>query len=394
MQISHFTLRLLLVELLWPVGLSLAETPQDVVVEVRDTEGLRRALASARPGQTISLAPGRYRGGLGLANHHSSAERVFVIRGAEPANPPVIEGGGSGLHLSAVSYVELSDLVFERATGNGLNIDDAGLIEKPSHHITLRRIQVRDIGDRGNQDGIKLSGVDDFVVDSVTVERWGEGGSGIDMVGCHRGRITGSTFRHLEGKALGANGVQAKGGSAAIVIQNCRFEHAGGRGVNLGGSTGLAYIRPADAIAEATDLRVEKCTFIGGQAAVAFVGVDGAVVSRSIIYLPAKWCGRILQENRDARFVPCRKGRFEENIIVFRQNEMRVPFNIGPGTLPDTFQLARNAWYCIDNPARSRPDLTIPESDPVVGVDPRFEDPSRGDFRLRSDSPLRATHDR
>ena len=27
---------------------------------------------------------------------------------------------------------------------------------------------------------------------------------------------------------------------------------------------------------------------------------------------------------------------------------MVVPVNVGPGTAPETFMLARNAWYCLD----------------------------------------------
>ena len=110
---------------------------------------------------------------------------------------------------------------------------------------------VRDIGPTGNRDGIKLSGVDDFRVEGCTVERWGSGGSGIDMVGCHRGEIVGCTFRH--GDTTGDSGVQAKGGSRDVVIRRCRFEHAGQRAVNLGGSTGLAFFRPKPEGYEARD---------------------------------------------------------------------------------------------------------------------------------------------
>ncbi|HEX6983910.1 MAG TPA: right-handed parallel beta-helix repeat-containing protein, partial [Planctomycetaceae bacterium] len=285
-----------------------------------------------------------------------------------------------------VSHIELHDLVITKSDGNGINVDDGGTPETPSRHVLLRGIVVRDIGPEGNRDGIKLSGVEDFRVESCTVERWGERGSGIDMVGCRRGEVVGCTFRHDESK--GDNGVQAKGGSSGILIRRCRFEHAGQRGVNVGGSTGLVYFRPKPQGYEAKDVVVEDCTFVGSLTPVAFVGVDGATVRHNTIYRPQRWGLRILQENQSPEFVPCRNGRFTDNVIAFRSDEMAVPVNIGAGTAPETFTLARNAWYCLDAPERSRPRLPIPEADGIYGVDPGFANAERGDFTRRSDSRL------
>src|SRR5262249_7493119 len=197
---------------------------------------------------------------------------------------------------SDLAQVELHDLAVANVRGNGINIDDGGSYDTPAHHVVLRGLVVRDVGPTGNRDGIKLSGLDDFRVEGCTVERWGDRGSGIDMVGCHRGEVTGCTFRH--GDREGDHGVQAKGGSGDITIRRCRVEHAGQRAVNLGGSTGLAYFRPRAQGYEARDIRVEDCTFIGSMAPVAFVGVDGATVRHNTIYRPGRWAFRILQETR------------------------------------------------------------------------------------------------
>ena len=43
---------------------------------------------------------------------------------------------------------------------------------------------------------------------------------------------------------LAGSGIQAKGGTSDIVIRANRFESAGGRALNLGGSTGLEFFRP------------------------------------------------------------------------------------------------------------------------------------------------------
>ena len=53
------------------------------------------------------------------------------------------------------------------------------------------------------------------VFDIGVPRRWGTGGgSGIDMVGCHRGVIRSNVFRHTD--SVGSTGVQAKGGSGTL----------------------------------------------------------------------------------------------------------------------------------------------------------------------------------
>jgi hypothetical protein len=252
----------------------------------------------------------------------------------------------------------------------------------------LRNPVIRDVGPTGNRDGIKLSGVDDFRVEGCTIERWGSGGSGIDMVGCHRGEIVGCTFRH--GDTVGDHGVQAKGGSRDVLIRRCRFENAGQRAVNLGGSTGLAFFRPKPEGYEAKDIMVEDCTSIGSMSPVAFVGADRAIVRHNTICRPRRWAFRILRETREPGFVPCRNGQFTDNLIAFRSDEMVVPINIGDATGREGFTVYRNAWYCLDAPNRSHPKLPISETDGLYGIDPGFRDAEHGDLRLRADSRIRS----
>ncbi len=371
------------------------EEPAPPPVVVTNLAGLREAVAVARPGTRILVARGAYAGGSYFQGLRGAAGRPIVIAGADPADPPLFQGGSNGIHLTDPEHVVLEDLAFADATGNGLNVDDGGSFDSPARGITLRRLRIRDVGPQGNRDGIKLSGVVDFRVEACTIERWGTGGSGIDMVGCHFGVIDRNVFRHTAAASSGgANGVQTKGGTREVVIRRNRFEHAGARGVNVGGSTGLEFFRPplkdGEEHAEAGAIVVEGNTFIGNSAAVAFVGVDGAVVRFNTIYRPERWALRILQETTAPGFVPCRNGRFTDNIVAFHSTEwVSGGANVGPNTAPGTFQFARNWWYCLDAPARSRPSLPVAETAGVYGESPQFQDASAGDLRLREGSPAR-----
>ena len=365
---------------------AIAPGPCDVPEMTRDGLPLREAIAEARPGVTVYVAPGTYEGGLYLTELQGTPDAPIVIAGADPEDPPVIEGGGNAMHLVNARHVELRDLVLRGASSNGLNIDDGGDYATPAHNITLRRLRVEDIGPEGNRDGIKLSGVNDFRVIDCTIERWGDAGQGIDMVGCHRGMIEGCTFRYEPGLPTTA-GVQAKGGSSEIIVRNNRFEYAGGRAVNIGGSTGLQFFRPEPQGHEARDITVEGNVFIGSMAPVAFVGCDGATFRFNTVYLPERWALRILQETREPGFVASRRGVFEDNIVVFRSDAWAAGgVNIGPETAPETFSFARNVWYCVDDP-RLGPNLPTEEQDGIVGVDPLLIDPEGGDFSLRPGSP-------
>jgi hypothetical protein len=342
-------------------------------VRVNDPVTFRDAVAAAKPGTRILLAPGEYGGGHSFQNVRGTREQPVLIAAADPARPPVFRGRGAGLHLSNPAHLELRDLAFVGQSGNGVNIDEGGK-RGEAVGIVLRGLRVQDVGSRGNQDCIKLSGIGDFTVVGCTIEGWGAGGgSGIDMVGCHRGIIEKNTFRHSN--AHGSSGVQCKGGSGSIVIRENVFDDAGGRAINIGGSTGLQYFRPplktGQEHAEARDIRVERNRFKGSLAPITFAGADGGIVRFNTFESPGKWIIRILQETREPGFVPCRNGQFTDNVIVFQSNRWSEGgVNASDGTAPETFQFARNWWYCSDAPERSRPRLPVAEKDGVYGRDP------------------------
>ena len=273
-------------------------------------------------------------------------------------------GQGEGIKMSSSSYVKFANLTFQGFTKNGINIDDGGNNQAPSHHILLDNITVLDIGPKGNRDALKMSGVDHFIVRNSQFKGWG--GSGIDMVGCHNGVVENCRFTGVDGYRT-ANGIQIKGGSRSILIQNSHFENAGERVVHIGGATGKQYFRPQGTNYEAKDIIVAGNTFVGGEAQVAWITAQESHVHHNLFYLPEKWVGRILQETKDPMFEPSQNGLFESNMVV-SDERVRSFFNVGRGTKPSSFVFRENVWF---NPrGQAIPSLPTYERDGVYDLDP------------------------
>jgi hypothetical protein len=341
---------------------------------------IEAAVRAASPGTEVRIHAGTYDGGLYLEDVHGTAAAPIWLRGDEGA---IIDAGGEGevLHVTEASYFVIEGIEMRNGAVNGLNIDDGGSAETPTHHIVLRDLHVHDVGTGGNNDCIKLSGIDDYFVLGSTIERC-DAGDGIDHVGCHRGFLHGNTFAGLSG-----GGIQMKGGSADIHVHGNRFSDVAGRGINAGGSTGLEFFRPIDAPYEAARLLIEANVFerIGeaSGAPIAFVGCDGCVFIHNTIIDPQTWVARILQESTDARFVPSRNGVFANNIVVFDAADLRSFVNVGAGTAPETFTFANDLWFARDDPSFDGPLLGdgIPaETGSVIQMDPMLITPDVGSF--------------
>lgn len=357
---------------------------------VRTRAELIKALETARPGDWIQIDAEFIEGGLFLRGIAGAPDKPIRLCSLRPERPAVIRGGRTGLQLSQCPHWRIRDLRFEGQTVHCLNIDDGGERTKPVAGIALQKLELRHAGTEGNCDALKLSGLKGFTIEECQILNWGSQGQGIDIVGCHQGAIRRCT---LQARDEWGVGIQIKGGASQIRISGCRFLHAGRRAVNIGGHTGLEFFRPPltpnGEHAEARQITVEQCMFIGSEAPIAFTGVDGALVQRNTFYKPLRWALRILQENTAEGFVPSRRGVFRRNLIVFTSGWASGGVNIGPDTAPHTFRFEENWWYCTDDPRRSQPRLPTPETGGVYGRDPRLRNPETGDLRYAPDSPAK-----
>ena len=277
-------------------------------------------------------------------------------------------GGNTALQLSDCEYLYISNITFEKQVLNGVNIDDAGTFDSPTHHIKLDNCTFRDMAGTGNNDLLKLSGFEDFEITDCTFLNGSPGGSGIDMVGCHKGLIANNYFENM-----GSNCIQAKGGTRDIQITRNMLINGGNRAVNIGGSTGLAFFRPQDSKTESQDMSVYANIFVGGECAVAFVGTVNSQVYNNTIVGSRKWVFRILQETVDPeRFLSCGDNSFYNNAVQF-DDSLSMTVNIGTNTRPETFKFYNNLWY----KEKGRPwnhNLPAKDSNSFTGSSPELSE--------------------
>jgi hypothetical protein len=352
---------------------------------------LAQAVRQAGPGTAVRLRPGTYAGGNYVEGLRGRAEAPVWIGGLPGETRPVIAGGLEALHLTNVRYLVVEYLDIAGASANGINCDDGGdyANAEACRFVVFRNLSFRDIGSGGNQDALKLSGVNDYWVLNSDFRRGSAGGSGIDHVGCHRGRVIGCRF-----ESMGSNSIQCKGGSEDIEVRGCQFLSGGQRAINIGGSTGFQFFRPpltpTGPNAEARNIRVIANLFRGSDAPVAFVGSVDSLVANNTIVDPTRWVVRILQETVTGggyTFLACGDSRFVNNLVYFSRAQLSTFVNVGPNTDAGAFAFANNLWYAHDNPAQSAPSLPVTETAGLRGLDPRLADPTGGDLHLQPGSP-------
>ncbi len=338
------------------------------------------ASRAARAGDTILIYPGSYRGTFWIENLQGTPSAWISIRGTD-RDRVIFSGGSESMHFSDCRYLRISDMTITGQTGNGMNIDDAGTLETPSTRILLYNIAFRDMAASGNNDMLKLSGLDSFEIRDCSFTNGSAGGSGIDMVGCHAGLIRNCSFA-----SQGSNSIQAKGGSSGLHISMNFFRNGGQRSLNLGGSTGAAFFRPAGANYEAKDILVTANIFEGSMAPVAFVGCRNVSVVNNTIIRPDRWIIRILQESADTSFYQsCAYNSFVNNLVVV-DSRLSTDVNVGPNTLPSTFTFANNLWFHQSN-ASYRPSLPVSESNGITGRNPGFINDAGSMYGINGSSP-------
>ena len=110
-------------------------------VTVQTAAQLTAALAAAKPGDSIAMAPGTYKGNF-VATTSGTADAPIYLCGTADA---VLDGGGTSigyaLHLNPASYWKVIGFTLQNA--------QKGVVADGTTHSTIQGLSVHDIGDEG-----------------------------------------------------------------------------------------------------------------------------------------------------------------------------------------------------------------------------------------------------
>ncbi|MFD8335140.1 hypothetical protein ACFV42_21110 [Streptomyces solisilvae] len=104
-------------------------------IPVHDADGLRKALAGARPGDTIRLADGEYRGSFEISASGTSGSRITLTGSSRAV---LTASGGYGLRLNGASYWTVRGITV-RGGKEGIRIDGARNVTVDSVSVSVRR---------------------------------------------------------------------------------------------------------------------------------------------------------------------------------------------------------------------------------------------------------------
>jgi len=352
---------------------------------------ISRALQGVQPGDAIRLLPGTHITGTFISNISGSSNAPIWLGGVPGMSRPLFSGGSQAFQLSQARYVIVENIEVTGATANGINCDDGGdyANSNATRYVLFRNLFIHDIGTGGNNDGLKLSGVNDYFVLDCVFARMSAGGSAIDHVGCHQGLIARCTVADA-----GSNAIQCKGGSEDIEIRWNQFTNAGARAINIGGSTGFEFFRPPLSMTssniEAKNIRVLANQFYGSEAPIAFVGTINSLVANNTLIQPGHWIMRILQETLSSggyTFLPCGHNQFINNLAYYDRSVISTHVNVGANTDSASFQFSNNLWYAYNQASQSQPLLPSPEVNGIYGLNPLFINAAGGDYSVPTNSP-------
>lgn len=163
---------------------------------VSTTAGLLAAVAKAKPGDSIALAPGNYSGV--LLRNISFADKPVVLKSVDPSRPAILKD----LALINVSGLTLSGLELYAGPSSGM----FGFKVQQSRRITLDRLVVH--ADR-SVDGKGISPLMIRLSENVTVQdsEFHHVWHGVTMLDCRAVEIRGNRFHDLRTDAIRGGGV-------------------------------------------------------------------------------------------------------------------------------------------------------------------------------------------
>jgi hypothetical protein len=200
------------------------------------------------------------------------------------------------------------------------------------------------------------------------------------LIGAHNGIVQHSVVRRTN--TSGGFGLKVEGGSSNVAIRANRFENAGERAIQFGGSVGLHPFRTrstdgatAERVTAEGNVIVNKgADGEGICSAVAFIGARDAEFRYNLVFRPGVFVGRVLREGSHPAAVNTGERVFRGNAIIWYEGDFAPAhaFNAGPDTFPESLDFRANRWVNLSPHGASEVLLPTKEREPSYGVDPGF----------------------
>jgi hypothetical protein len=324
------------------------------------------AAAVATPGAFIKLGPGLHATNQLIVDLHGAPGLPIWIGGDDLQYRPIIDGGAEAIHLTRPSYVVIQNLEIRDQTSNGINIDD-GPEHGGANHVLLSNVYVHDQGG-ATQVCVRAAGVTSLSIYDSQLTRCG---GAVDLVGVHGAVVA----RNIIAGMI-SYGVQVRGGSTDVDVQQNRIRDAGSEAIRLGGTTPATWFRPplstTAANAEARRVRVFNNVSTGDTyAPFAWFGCVDCLVAHNFTQGEPVVLLRIMQRSAPPSgytFEPTKDGRVINNTFTWNDGMLVSHVEVGFDVQATSFSFANNNWFAVDVPSLSTPALPVAETGSLIGI--------------------------
>ncbi|GAA2648654.1 right-handed parallel beta-helix repeat-containing protein [Streptomyces lunalinharesii] len=195
-------------------------------VDVSTAAQLKSALAAARPGDTIRLADGTYRGNFAASTTGSATSRITLTGSSKAV---LTASGGYGLHLDGASYWTVQGLT---VTGG-----QKGIVTDAANGVVLDAVTVQDL----TMEGVHFrSSSKDGIIRNSTIRDTGKDGRGMGE-GVYVGSTGGTddksdnvqVLNNTIGPGIGGENVDIKEGTTGAKLIGNTFDGSGLTGANF-----------------------------------------------------------------------------------------------------------------------------------------------------------------
>ncbi|MER7985810.1 right-handed parallel beta-helix repeat-containing protein [Streptomyces noursei] len=196
------------------------------VVDVSTAAQLKSALATARPGDTIQLADGTYRGNFASATAGNAASRITLTGSSKAV---LTASGGYGLHLDGASYWTVKGLT---VTGG-----QKGIVLDAANGVVIDAVTVHDL----TMEGVHFrSSSKDGIIRNSTIRDTGKDGRGMGE-GVYVGSAGGTddksdnvqVLHNTIGPGIGGENVDVKEGTTGAKLIGNTFDGSGLTGAHF-----------------------------------------------------------------------------------------------------------------------------------------------------------------